>query len=154
MTMSKSPLDAVEAALLELAEADKARVFAPTPIDRHLLAATPVFAPVSAGSVIRRFRAPLAAAAVLAIGVWSLMFYSELSSLRQASRLVDHSLIAMSGETTPERTANGDFMECFSGPQPAQLVSCHSYDFDADGDVDLADYRSYQLGLDNTPHIH
>ena len=137
-------LDALEEALVTLHAMEAARVFDPTPFDAEALVTAPK---VRALPVTRRriglIWVPFAAAAVLAVGVWSWMFQSQLSSLRLAGQ-INPSEVIVGGPASGESGCAGNFTDCFGGPHPEALARCESCDYDADGDVDMFDYRAYQ----------
>ncbi len=51
-----------------------------------------------------------------------------------------------------ELVATASFSDCVAGPADAAGAGCDPYDYDADGDVDLADIRSYQLAYASVSH--
>jgi hypothetical protein len=122
--------DVIEAALLELKAAEAAGVFARTGVDgRRILAVDPEPADDtqstrwSAPRTVGRWL-PIAAAVALAIGVWSWMFSAEVGTVH-----------------------GRNFQKCFGGPTASALAECNQHDYDADGDVDLVDFRAFQLAF-------
>jgi hypothetical protein len=127
-------LNPVERALLELDEAERAGVFSPTPLCANRHGARPLFQSF-------RFWVPFAAAAALAISGWTTMFLVEINSIR-----AKRTGVLTSGNVNPGESVA--FADCLSGPGRDLALRCMVYDFDADGDVDLADFgRSQQTGF-------
>ena len=150
MTNDHEHLEPLESALGELADAERASVFAATPVKaEELIARARTVGP----TILKRRRlAWLSAAAVIALatGVWTLMFQHEFDKLRGRSGVVARNTLHGGGEGP----CDGNFINCFSGPQPVLLASrCHVHDYDADGDVDLADFRDYQIHCNRPPSI-
>ncbi len=144
MTHDRNQLDPVEEALLELQDADRARLFRRTRVDEARLVADPVTAR-SSGSRRGAIRLlPVAAALVMAIGVWSWMFSAEFAETRRAQ---DASPTLLADASTPDP---GSFHKCFAGPTAGTSSSCQELDYDSDGDVDLADFGAYQLAYADT----
>lgn len=133
-------LDPTEEALLELDAAEKARLFERTRVDARALLAEAL--PV--GRVPRRWYAngvmwPAAASVVLALGVAAWVFNPQNDSTNKAGPMA--SQIALG----PAAPGNGSFFGCLTGPGSGGRSACRDYDYDLDGDVDLADFRAYQL---------
>lgn len=127
--------DPMEAALGRLETAERAGVFHRTDVDvATLLRSANDLAPISFARRIKRVL-PFAAAAVLVAGVWGTMWDTELNRLRTQK-------LAM-----VENDCDGSFLTCFQGLRSSQSV-CRTYDYDRDGDVDLADYGTYQMSCD------
>ena len=40
-----------------------------------------------------------------------------------------------------------EFADCLSGPESAVFIDCKVFDFDADNDVDLSDYSTFQANF-------
>ena len=134
----RSQLDPVENRLVELRAAEEAGVFNRTELDaeallRGGLAARPAFH----WRFALRWVA-MAAAVALAVGVWSTMFASKIGEGRGG-----HAALPVTQADTGK--ANGEFIGCFAGPSERRAKDCRSYDYDSDGDVDLADFRAYQV---------
>jgi hypothetical protein len=131
MTDDREQLDVIETALLELEAADAAGAFERTSVDgRSILAVGPDAARTTLSARRRALRVvlrslPVAAALALVVGVWGWMFSAELSRI--------------SGQV--------NFQKCFGGPTSARMTECSEHDYDADGDVDLADFSAYQLAF-------
>ena len=142
MTSREEKLDSIEEALLGLKEAERATVFDRTRLDAEALVrvdATPV--PLSRRIAAVRW---LSAAAVIALaaGMWGLVFRSPVSPPSSPTGLVSNVSVP-DGNFDP---CDGSILRCLSGPSDIVLaVGCRPHDYDADGDVDLADFRSYQL---------
>jgi hypothetical protein len=132
-------LDPVEMALLELDGAERARMFERTRVDVDGLLAERM--PVSSLKLSRTALRllPVAAAVALAVGVGSWMFSVKLAELREGR-------VVLSGFVADAAAPSlGRFHECFKGPTDVLPAACREQDFDADGDVDLADFGAFQL---------
>ncbi len=134
--MSDRPdqLDPLEAALHEAELAERAGVFRATRLDAPSLA-------LQAGSDGPRRRrgmlrwAAVAALVVITVSVWGGMFASQIAQLRARSR----------GTTILQVASAESISSCLAGPAEALSAACRAFDYDADGDVDMADVSSYQL---------
>ena len=140
MTSRQEQLDPIEDALLELKDAEQATVFSRTRLDAESL----VRVDAAPGRFARRIVGArwLSAAAViaLAVGIWGLVFRSPSTSTTSPNGIAT---IALVDEFDP---CDGSILRCLSGPSDIVLASgCRPHDYDADGDVDLADFGSYQL---------
>ena len=137
VTDHHEPLDSIEASLSELEDAERAGVFGRTPLSRREAwkdePATVLF-PLR---TVRRLA--IAAVIALAVGVSSLMFQKNLSSLRDRSRMAGTVRVADRG------TVQASIAQCLGGPRESIDPACGEVDFDGDGDVDLADFRSFQV---------
>lgn len=130
----RDELNPIERALFELDEAERAGVFEPTPLRGGQHGLRPLFRSY-------RFWVPFAAAAMLAISVWTTMFVVEINSIR--AKRTD---LLTSGKVNPGESVA--FADCLSGPGRDLTSRCMVFDLDADGDVDLADFgRSQQAGF-------
>ncbi|MEK7710305.1 MAG: hypothetical protein AAB341_00280 [Planctomycetota bacterium] len=137
VTNHHEPLDSIEASLTELVDAERAGVFGQTPLpEREAWKDEPatVLFPLR---TVRRLA--IAAVIALAVGVWSLMFQKNLSSLRDRSRMAGTVRVADLG------TIQASIAHCLGGPSGSIDPTCGGVDFDGDGDVDLADFRSFQV---------
>lgn len=143
MTWEPDYPDTLEEALGELHTASRAGVFEQTPVDTRQLLDTSL-APTWV-SMLRRARVwvPLAAAAVLAIGVWGAMFSHQIASIRSRQQFLDRG--TSSAGSAVGDTISVTFAGCQAGPGVVVLSGCRTHDYDADGDVDLADFGTYQL---------
>jgi len=128
----------LEHLLAGLAMADRAGVFARTHVPESSFdrpSAHPIFS-------LRRFATRgLSVAAVLALSVVGVRFWNGGSSSRTG--------IHVTGVASGRASAGGCdglFFECVGGPRGSLSSSCRSFDFDHDGDVDLADTMTYQQG--------
>ncbi len=144
MTHKPKQLDGVESMLLELDAVEQAGVFQRTAIDAVGLVSEPV--PVNQSSRLRILLrlAPVAATVALAVGVWSLQSNDGINSTAQPG--------SGSGSMASASFAScGDgFLGCFTGPTDGVPADCQSHDYDSDGDVDLADFSTYQLAYAST----
>jgi len=133
-------LDPIERALLAHEAAEREGVFRATPVDVRAFVAPGA----RAGAPFPMVRAGVAVAAtvVMAVGVWSWLFRTELDHLRSSSS--QGTTVAMRSNEAQER-CDACIADCVTGPKPDQPVDCDRYDYDADGDVDLADFGRYQL---------
>lgn len=124
----------MEKALRELHAAEGAGVFRATPTAER--------SPQGLWRVVvvhRRLFVPLAAAAALAIGVWGMMWSVQLDRLR-AQKLGPVA-------SAVESDCDGSFLKCFQG-MGAGGDRCAAFDYDHDGDIDLADFGVYQMDCD------
>jgi hypothetical protein len=138
MTDDLRQLDGVEETLLELDTAETAGLFRRTRIDAGRLVARS--APVGRGRSVRlALRViPAAAAVVIAVGAGMWMFRAEPDSIRGR----DAATTSVAAASDP---CDISFPLCLKGPGEGVLGKCLPHDYDSDGDVDLADFRSYQL---------
>ena len=140
MTTEQHNLDPIEDAIAELHAAERAGVFNRSPIEAHeLLTADP--APNWARSPRALLRLwPVAAVVGLAAVVWSGMFYAQITELQERTMLLANASRIHAAE------AYAPFNTCFRGPRGQSVGGdCRPHDLDADGDVDLADFRNFQL---------
>lgn len=141
MNDDRKQLDSIESGLVELQAMDEAGVFDSTEVDLRIVLDTP------RGSSTHRLHFParrwLSAAAmiVVAVGLWGVLFHSPA--------LVSPPIDITTAANAPDARfglANGSIMACLSGPQDvARGTRCESHDYDADGDVDLADFQTFQV---------
>lgn len=131
--------DSFETTLIRVEAAEKARVFSPTPIDPVALLRTPKTMTGIRFARQLKFALPFAAAAMLVMGVWGAMWNSQLGRLRDHKVVLTYSVV--------ENDCDGSFLKCFNGLDHAK-TACRTFDYDRDGDVDLADYRTYQVDCD------
>ena len=79
---------------------------------------------------------------------WSAEYHVPL-----VARLAALRYRAGDGERAREQLASAvTFSECVAGPSDAMVSGCDTYDYDSDGDVDLADISSYQLAYAGANH--
>ncbi len=138
--MSNDPtqLEAIEGALIELDAAEKAGVFGRTRVSaKALLLGRASTSPRYPRWLASRTVLPVAAAVAMAIGVSSWMFTSQLNVPGNGGA-GDHIVVVDAGR------CSGDFFGCLTGPGSLGSSGCQTYDYDSDGDVDLADYGSHQ----------
>jgi len=131
-------LDPIEIALRELADAEQADLFRRTRIDaRSLLRTTSV--PKRTILTIRTLRwGSIAAVLALAATIGGWAFIARTGSTRTTSVPIGTIASATSG-------CDGTFSDCLTGPNGTPPSTCRGYDYDADGDIDLLDARTYQL---------
>jgi len=125
--------EALESAIREFGEADRAGVFGRTRVDARALTQSPVPANVIRPAWLRRLSS-VAAVLLIACGVWGWMFVDQIGKLRSRA---NPGLVINPPPTRPAILAH------LTGPSVASAET--SDDFDADGDLDLADYRTFQL---------
>src|SRR5262245_58102340 len=118
-----------EALVNEFAAAEQAGVFSKT-------AQPSVFGDVrDSRSPARIFwvspRWAIAAALLMALGVWTVMFRVNLSDVRDRSRMLQ---LARSIDL------RSTLASCVGGPSGQLNGACDRVDFDRDGDVDLSDF--------------
>jgi len=140
MTGDSEHLDPIEALLREAAAAEEAGVFRGTELNAERLLRESASAPVPLGVTIGRKWIPVAAAIVIAAILWPVLYSMEFSDIREKARLAQ------------QDAGNGDAVVlashisgCVAGPDAGGGQPCHDYDYDADGDIDLADFSRYQL---------
>ena len=135
--------ESLEAALGEWSALQSARVFEPTPVDTRALLAAMIDdgARRDPHRPMRIRWGAVAAAAMLAFGMWGAMFSWQLSDVRRTA-----SYTLGPDEFEPCR---GNFLDCFAHSAVADSgASCRGFDFDGDGDIDLADFGAYQSNCD------
>ena len=128
-------LDGVEEALLELEAAEEVGLFSRTRVDAPRLVAQP--SPVSRAGTIRfALRLlPVAAAVAMVVGAGTWMFRGGIHSTAGPETTI----------TSIASAGYGSFHGCFGGPKGVVSSECLAHDYDSDGDVDLADFRAYQV---------
>jgi len=143
MTREDHHHEAIESALAELAAAERGGVFRNTPVDAAGLLKQSQRRPTGGRLSWPRWAA-IAAVVALAVGVWSFMFSSQLRQLRNAR---NPAAVAQPGHRLAEAASISDaaFVSCFTGPGERVATSCVPCDYDADADVDLADFGRHQL---------
>jgi len=124
----------LEALIEELAVAERSGVFAKTP---QPVAASKVRAGQSSFFLVSP-RWAIAAALLMAAGVWTFMFRSNLSDVRERARM------ANAARSMDLQMA---LASCSGGPGGTLSVACERVDFDRDGDVDLLDIGTFQRDL-------
>lgn len=137
MTHGQDGLEPIEEAMLELRDAEAAGVFGRTPVDVGAVLLRDG-ARATARFRMGRWRAvgmPLAACVVLAVGVAGGVFKSQLGH---------RGVGAGAGGGMVPGASGVDFATCLHGPGVSVAGACRAHDYDADGDVDLLDFRSYQ----------
>jgi len=139
VTDHHDPLDPIETALAEFGEAERAGVFGRTPLpgreaweDKPTTIKFPL-------RTLRRLA--IAATIALAVGVWSWTYSTRQSSLPMQPHKATSLQFADSG------TIQASIARCISGPTGSVDAACGGVDFDGDGDVDLADFSSFQASF-------
>ena len=143
MTNSRNELENLEKALLELDAAEKAGLFQSTSLDPQRLLAHSLPPQRAAAWRLAWRLLPVAALVALAIGLWSWMFTQGPGARRTPNAVATGLAGAYGG-------GDGSFYQCFGGPNEAAARGCREHDYDADGDVDLADFGTFQLALADT----
>ena len=151
VTKENEHLEPIESALLELDDAERASVFSRTAVTaEELIAQSHANQPMVLSRHTVAWLSSVAAVVLLAAGVWTVMFKYQLDDLRSSARMVDSSASDAAGHDP----CDGNFLNCFSGPESVVLaMRCDLHDYDADGDVDLADFRSYQIHCNRPPSL-
>ena len=131
-------LDPIEFSLRELADAERADLFRRTRVDaRSLLRATS--GPKRTILTVHTLRwGSIAALFVMAATIGGWAFITRTGSTRLTSIPVGTIASAING-------CDGTFSGCLTGPNGTPPSACRGYDYDADGDIDLVDARTYQL---------
>ena len=83
----------------------------------------------------------IAATLMIAGGVWTMMFRTNLSNVQERSR---------SARRTTAIDLQSALASCVGGPRVDLNDYCGRVDFDRDGDVDLSDFGTYQRDLTGT----
>lgn len=131
-------LDPIEGSLRDLADAERAELFRRTRVDaRSLLYSTPTTdrAPL----VLRKTRW-VSIAAVLAFAATICGWFFTTGNLMPRERRIPGGMVAIA-----RGSCDGAFFGCLTGPNGTPETGCITYDYDADGDVDLVDARTHQL---------
>lgn len=137
-------LDPIEEALGELELAEQACLFEPTGVDANQLVSAPQNEGRYPRRVVRFWWSAVAATVLLATGVSTWTFRAELSAVRDRSMLASREVTTLPGDCR-DRTILG----CVTGPSQLASAACGAHDYDTDGDVDMADFRTYQLACAN-----
>lgn len=124
-----------ESSIDDLAAAERAGVFART---AQPMMETAVTAPIQSRIFLISPRWAIAAALVMAAGVWTMMFRVKLSDVREQSRMV---------QLARANDLQSALASCVGGPGGSLNEACGQVDFDRDGDVDLNDFGAYQRDL-------
>lgn len=140
----KSQLDPIEEALRELEQAEQARLFQPTRVDANQLVTASQDEGRVSRRVVRFWWSAVAAAVLLATGVSTWLFQAELSAVRDRSMLASREVTTIPGDCS-----DWSILGCVTGPSQLASAACGAHDYDTDGDVDLADFRAYQLACAN-----
>jgi len=130
----------IEALLRESAAADEAGVFRSTELNAERVLRESSHAPVPLSVTIGRKWIPVAAAIGIAAVLWPVLYSMEFADIREKTRVAQQNA-AENGSVVLASNISG----CVAGPDGASGQPCENYDYDADGDIDLADYSRYQL---------
>ena len=141
MTEPFDQLDTLERDLLDLSEAEGAGVFQKTRVDAASLVRSAPRHRVPLFARHRLLLVPAAACLIMVIGVWSVVFGPATGSRNGRTPLAGNVYSGAPG------AALGEFGGCFHGPDLEQNSTCTAYDYDSDGDVDLADFTTYQMAF-------
>jgi len=130
-------LDPLEISLRELADAEEADLFRKTRVDaRSLLHSTQTFSRAPWG--LRRMHwVSIAAVFALAAMISAWVFTTRSGPTRLAS-------FPRGGIASATGGCDGRFFGCLTGPNGTPTAGCETYDYDADGDIDLVDAGAYQ----------
>jgi len=139
VTDHHEPLDSIEALLSELGDAERAGVYGRTPLPKREAWKDEPATVLFSLRTVRRLA--IAAVIALAVGVSSLMFQRNLSSLRNQSRMTGTVRVADRG------TIQASIARCLGGPTGSVDPACGGVDFDGDGDVDLSDVSAFQRSV-------
>ena len=139
MTDDLQQLHPIERAMIDLSDMERARIFARTPVDgvRQAGSSRPAW------RLIRLALTGLSAAACLLIAVGIARVVLENGSGQPGVPPMN-----MAAVSTASLDWNG-FSRCLSGPGRAVDPTCRDADYDADGDVDMVDFREFQVSLQN-----
>ncbi len=133
--LPNEPLDRLEQALLELRQAETAGVFRSTPfLDAKGVSSRP-------SPTVRVFSVrglAVAAMLIMVVGVWTMMFRSQIASIR------GRSISTVAERMSEPSTMHASIAHCLAGPTGAIGTACVTVDFDGDGDVDLGDVSAFQ----------
>lgn len=146
MSNQRNQIDPVEALWREFHEADRAGVFARTPVSidaaRSSTAPTEAIAPALPAWVlqVRRRWVPIAALLAVVVSVWGFLLSRELNHI-QDGRSPSVATLAQAGDDIGHRFA----LRCLNGPGGSIDEGCRSFDLDTDGQITLADYGAHQL---------
>ncbi len=130
--------DRFDELLAEFAAAKQSGVFGTTPTTGITHGVAVVETAPQPWWLAPRRLVPIAAAAVVAFTVWGWLIQRELGAVRERARLGNVSTLVADGG------CDAAFLNCFGGSANGTR-HCTAFDFDQDGDVDLADYGVHQL---------
>ncbi len=142
MSKSEHKHELLEQAIAELVEVEQAGVFRPTRLDERglLMDAQTVAKP--AWLKWGKHWAALAAMVGISVVVWSVMFKMQFDQINSGR---NQSVVTNSPDgRAPNSGCSGDFLNCFNGPTKLAMVSCQTFDYDLDGDIDMLDMQTYQ----------
>ena len=132
-------LDPLEISLRELADAERADLFRRTRVDaRSLLRSTSGLKRTT--RTVRTLRwVSIAAMLGMVATICGWIFTSGTGETRH--------LPFPSGTMTASATGgcDGTFFGCLTGPNGTIMSGCQTFDYNADGHIDLVDARTYQL---------
>lgn len=132
-------LDPIEASLKELIDAERAGLFRRTLVDvRSLLCSAP-----TADRELRFMRKTrwISIAAVVAFAATICGWFYTTGTLNLSEDRIPGGTILVSAPNG----CDGKFFTCLTGPNGTPTNACGAFDYDADGDIDLVDARTYQL---------
>ncbi len=137
---NEKQLDPIEASLRELGLAEEAGLFQPTRVDAGRCVRVSREEVARGRRTARLWLSAVAATIVLALGVWTWLFSVEISAVRDRAMLAGREAV-----TSPADCRDRSILACVTGPSQLALAGCAAHDYDTDGDVDMADFRTYQL---------
>lgn len=140
MTDGPGQLDPIERLLKEASAADQAGVFRKTAVHAERTLRESSQAPIPFSVVVGRKWIPVAAAIGIAAVLWPVMYSMEFASVRQKVQLAQRQAAENGGAVLASHISG-----CVAGPESGGGQPCDGYDYDADGDIDLADFSRYQL---------
>ncbi len=124
-------LDPIEASLGKLSEAEKAGVFRRTRIDARSLLHSRQGDTVARRRLLAVRWVSIAAVLAIAATICGWIFSTPGRPSRNLTTLASNG-------------CDGTFFGCLTGPTGSLSSACRNHDYDADGDVDMVDARTYQ----------
>jgi len=141
MTESNDQRTPIESLLQEADAAERAGVFQRTSVSPERLLRESWSDPVPLRATIGRKWIPVAAAIGIATIVWPVLYQIEFGSIREEVRLAE----LAAGDRAVQLAS--EMSGCVAGPDASRGAPCRDRDYDADGDIDLADYSHFQLAF-------
>ncbi len=148
MDKEHGQIDPVERLLVQLRQAEQAGVFRLTRCESGWF-----HGPATEGTPARlvwknaRVMSAVAALFVVAVGVWTTMFYRQIGDLRERSRAGQDQVLASAAAPSI-----AEFVGCLSGPGGSSLTEdCQMHDRDRNGRIDLREVSALQLACAGSP---